>query len=67
MEIIKTILSSLLPKSLVEVGYVFIIISTRLPVVIDTIEAEVHQAVDDSICVLEVIAFFFRDKLLPAT
>ena len=52
--VVEAVLLCLSPKSAVEVNDVILIVASILPVVVDTVEAEVHQAVDDSVYILEV-------------
>ena len=52
--VVETVLLCLSPKSAVEVNDVILVVACILPVVVDTVEAEVHQAVDDSVYILEV-------------
>ena len=64
VEVEEALLGCFLVKLLVEGGAVFVTVGRVFPVVVDTIGAEVHQAVDERLYILEVaVAVLFRDKL----
>ena len=52
--VVEAVLLCLCPKSAVEVNDIRPVVASILPVVVDTVETEVHQAVDDSVYILEV-------------